>query len=110
MNFARKQINSTAEPIDVARELVRQFVEGIGRRPVAASELSRIEHELGSVPLDSREYGLAINRLRNARRYLNSAEFGAAKYELKLLLGVLSLRRVVEPRLRSRTADSSRIP
>lgn len=110
MKFAHKQSNSTAEPIDVARELVRQFVEGIGRRPVAASELSRIEHKLDGVPLDSEEYGLAINRLRNARRYLNSAEFGAAKYELKLLLGVLTPRRVVEPRLHGRSADSRRIP
>ncbi len=110
MIFAHKTSNSTAEPLNLARELVLQFVEGIGCRPVAASELSRIEHVLDGVPLDSREYGLAMNRLRNARRYLNSAEFGAAKYELKLLLVVLSPRRVVEPRLRSRTANSCRIP
>ena len=65
MIFAHKQSNSTSEPLNIARDLVRQFVEGIGRRPVACSELSRIEHELDGVPLDSREYGLAINRLHN---------------------------------------------
>ena len=40
---------------------------------------------LAALPLSSDEFGLAGNRLNNARRYLQSAERGAAGYELRLL-------------------------
>jgi hypothetical protein len=40
---------------------------------------------LAALPLSSSEFGLAGNRLNNARRYLHSAEWGAAIYELRLL-------------------------
>jgi hypothetical protein len=40
---------------------------------------------LAALPLTSSEFGLAGNRLNNARRYLHSAERGAANYELRLL-------------------------
>jgi len=42
-----------------------------------------------SLPLASGEYAVASNRLRNARRYLQSDERGAAAYELRLLMGDL---------------------
>ncbi len=65
-----------------------------------------IESFLGSLPLATDEYGLAQNRIRNARRYYLAREVGAARYELRLLL--CSLRRrfavqfAVEPRRRLR--------
>lgn len=37
----------------------------------------------------SEEFGLAVNRLENARHYLQSGEYGAAHYELRLLRGSL---------------------
>ena len=40
---------------------------------------------LAALPLSSSEFGLAGNRLNNARRYFQSAERGAARYELRLL-------------------------
>ncbi len=40
---------------------------------------------LDALPLNTDEFALAGNRLRNAARYLKSGERGAACYELKLL-------------------------
>ena len=37
----------------------------------------------------SREFGLATNHVRKAQRFLSSDEVGAARYELRLLLGCL---------------------
>jgi hypothetical protein len=42
-----------------------------------------------SLPLSTAEFGLARNRLDNARRYADSDEPGAAIYELRLLLNRL---------------------
>ena len=71
-------------------------------------DLSRIESVLDSLPLATDEYGLAQNRIRNARRYYQAREVGAARYELRLLM--CSLRHkfadqvAVEPRRRLRHA------
>ena len=51
--------------------------------PVACFEQLRLLLE--ALPLDSTEFGLAVNRLANARHYLESGEYGAARYELRLL-------------------------
>lgn len=40
---------------------------------------------LDALPLNTDEFALAGNRLRNSTRYLKSGERGAACYELKLL-------------------------
>ena len=45
---------------------------------------------LESLPLSTSEFGLATTRLNNARRYLESSERGAARYELRLLIGGLT--------------------
>ena len=47
-------------------------------------DLIRIESFLDSLPLATDEYGLAQNRIRNARRYFQAREIGAARYELRL--------------------------
>jgi hypothetical protein len=51
--------------------------------PVARFE--RLRLLLEALPLDTTEFGLAVNRLANARHYMGSGEFGAARYELRLL-------------------------
>jgi hypothetical protein len=61
---------------------------------------------LDSLPLSTDEYGTASNRLRNAYRYLVSQERGAAKYELRLLVGSLSDQRDAEVRPRRRRPRS----
>lgn len=45
---------------------------------------------LESLPLTTSEFSVATNRLNNARRYLESNERGAARYELGLLIGGLA--------------------
>ena len=46
---------------------------------------AEVEMILVALPLNTAEFSLAGNRLRNAARYLKSGECGAACYELKLL-------------------------
>ncbi|MDA1051274.1 MAG: hypothetical protein O3C40_12450 [Planctomycetota bacterium] len=72
--------------------------------------LAEVHQLLESLPMATGEFGLAINRLKNARRYLQSCERGAARWELASLLD--GLRREidaasVEPRLRKRRSDTS---
>jgi hypothetical protein len=55
------------------------------RRKKVASTLEEIHRLLEALPLSSVEFALAVNRLANARRYHRSGEYGAAKYELRLL-------------------------
>lgn len=47
--------------------------------------LQCVTDALGSLPLSTEEYGRAICRIRNARRYLIARETGAAAFELRLL-------------------------
>ena len=93
-------------------ELQRQFFAQLGslQQSIAAGdETSTLEawHEtrnlLDSLPLATDQYDRAVSRLKNCRRYLISSEFGAAVYELKLLIGALELRRasVEKPKRRS---------
>jgi hypothetical protein len=49
----------------------------------------RLRLLLECLPLDSTEFALAVKRLANARHYLQTGEFGAARYELRLLRGSL---------------------
>ncbi len=69
-------------------------------------DLAHIKLCVDSLPLATNEDGLAQNRIRNARRYYQGREVGAARYELRLLM--CSLRRTfadqvgAEPRRRLR--------
>lgn len=42
-----------------------------------------------SLPFPTDHYAVAKNRLRNAQRYFVCGEIGAARYELRLMLGQL---------------------
>ncbi len=44
---------------------------------------------LETIPLSTSEFDLATRRVVNARRYVQSGELGAAKYEMRMLLGML---------------------
>jgi len=46
---------------------------------------SYLESVLDYLPIESGEYSLAINRLRNGRRYAAEGECGAAEFELRQL-------------------------
>jgi hypothetical protein len=45
---------------------------------------------LEALPLATAEFSVARNRLANGRRYLQSGECGAARFELRLLLQSLN--------------------
>jgi hypothetical protein len=48
-------------------------------------EFNAAELLLQTLPLASGPFAVAMNRLLNARRYLQSREIGAARFELRLL-------------------------
>jgi hypothetical protein len=71
------------------RALLREGLdEMLGEPPGHKSPFvcfGRLRLLLEAHPLDSTEFGLAVNRLANAQRYLETDEHGAARYELRLL-------------------------
>ncbi len=75
--------------VDVRRLELLQALDALlthtrrGLRPVI--DLKRVRPMLEALPLTSAEFSLAANRLANVRRYVESAEYGAARYELRLL-------------------------
>jgi len=74
-----------------------------------SDDLAEVHQLLEALPMATGEFGLAINRLKNAGRYLQSCERGAARWELASLLGSLCREddaTTVEPRLRKRQSDS----
>ncbi len=73
-----------------------------------SDDLPEVRQLLESLPMATGEFGLASNRLKNARRYLQSREPGGARWELAALLD--SLRREndvasAEPRPRKRRSS-----
>jgi hypothetical protein len=87
---SQNRVISSDSRFAVVRDQVKSLVDGIGRRCVSSAELVLIAELLETLPLATEYFGLAKRRLLNARHYLDSAEFGAASYELRLLHGMLS--------------------
>ncbi len=54
--------------------------------------LEQVFDLLRSLPLTSGEFGVGINRIDNARRYVRAGEYGAARYEVQLLSGIVRER------------------
>lgn len=87
---------TTPAPSSTIDELNRLFLSQLTRLQkaiTAARQTPAIEawHEtcrvVDSLPLATDQYDRARSRLSNCRRYLISGEYGAASYELKLLVG-----------------------
>jgi hypothetical protein len=68
--------------LSLAFDAVLARIAGGDRRPVG---FGRLRELLEALPLASAEFGVAVNRLANAQRYLCTAEPAAARYELNLL-------------------------
>jgi hypothetical protein len=49
-----------------------------------------LEKRLRALPLATADFALFLNRLRNARSYVDSGEPGAARFELAQFLGALA--------------------
>jgi hypothetical protein len=67
------------------REGLDELLEQPSDHKPPVAQFERLRLLLEALPLDTAEFGLAVNRLANARHYLVSGEFGAARYELRLL-------------------------
>ena len=75
--------------VDELRKLaafrLRLLMQTLSDTTRASDEIDNLRRIFESLPLNTAEFGLAKNRLRNARRYLSSDELGAARCELRLL-------------------------
>jgi hypothetical protein len=79
-------------PLSTAQSVRARLCQGLDqllaqppgpRAPAARFEELRLFLE--ALPLDSAAFCVAVNRLANARQYVKSGEYGAARYELRLL-------------------------
>lgn len=63
-----------------------QFIALTHSEKYQDERLQRVLDQLETLPIDCDEFHLAVNRLSNAKRYLQIGECGAARWELKQLL------------------------
>ncbi len=84
---------ATASAIGGAREAVGRGVEKLLRHAeangIVAVQWDELKTLLEALPLATATFALAARRLGNARRYIESGELGAAKFELRMMLGGL---------------------
>ena len=77
--------NAPLSAAEALREGLDELLGQLSDHKPTVARFERLRLLLGALPLDTPEFGLAVNRLANARHYLESGEFGAALYELRLL-------------------------
>ena len=77
------------EALEQSRALVltclARLIEQVFSAGCPTTEFQEAQEALEALPLDTTAFGLVVNRLANAQRYLKSGEHGAARYELRLL-------------------------
>ncbi len=76
----------------IARQTLQQFTKLLSNPNDSGKMLQcldGIRELLQYMVLGTAEYNVAISRINNVQRYLESEEPGAAKYEVRLLIGVL---------------------
>jgi hypothetical protein len=82
--------SSNPLPVDAIRAQARQHLAALLEPPLTgAGKLAihhQVRHALECLPLTTAEFATAVNRLENARAYLEVGEPGAARFELLLLL------------------------
>ena len=71
--------------IELILNRLRHVIESPADKPAAIAELKEVAQLFECLPLSSFEFELAIRRLQNGVRYLQSDEYGAAQFELRLL-------------------------
>ena len=82
-----------------------RLIQKVRQGNIAIGDLEQLEDLLQTLPLASDDFGFAFNHLRNARRYLQSTETGAARWELNTLVNQIRTQanaKTVEPRRRLR--------
>lgn len=85
---------TTSEFIAQAKEDVALGVACIldqsPQEAASGDDWTAVEALLESLPLSTSQFALAMKHLSNARDYLVAGEWGAAKFELKMMLGGLT--------------------
>lgn len=61
------------------------------RRGDADGQMGEVQALLEALPLRSGDFSRVANNLKNAERYLQSNEYGAAAYELRMLAGAVRI-------------------
>ncbi|MCA9186356.1 MAG: hypothetical protein KDA99_12080 [Planctomycetales bacterium] len=87
---AEKHTSSTVR--EILDELVLSLdtlLQGTEDSNQTAGSIGNAKKLIAALPLATDDFCTASNRMRNAVRYFNSGERGAAKYELRLLLASL---------------------
>ena len=74
------------------------LVRALETRRAEPTEMEILAGLLETLPLASNEFGLACTRLSNAQRYLDSAEHGAARWELNAMVQQLQAQASAEPK------------
>jgi hypothetical protein len=77
------------QAVEHVEELIAQITRGSNPLDESNFAFDQAQVLLEALPLNTDEFSRAVNRLKNANRYLRSCEFGAACYELRLLAGSL---------------------
>ena len=79
-------VNDEQDPVQHALSQTIRALQTINLSPTdAAPRLAHLRDLLECLPMATQEFELLQQRSRNVSRYLASGEFGAAKWELKLL-------------------------
>ena len=84
--------SSNSQLGEITRQMKQHFsgmLQNLGSAERRKFHLDRISELLESLALATDEYDLANRRIKNTQRYFQSNEIGAAKYEIRLLTGVL---------------------
>ncbi|MBV9125169.1 MAG: hypothetical protein JO112_17575 [Planctomycetes bacterium] len=68
---------------------IELLLQEISRGCIVADRWETVFQALQALPWPKAEFGLALNRLTNARTYLEKGETGAADFELRLLRGLV---------------------
>ena len=91
MNYTDSQLVTTPDIHQLAVENLVRLIRKLDAGENPSDDFLEVGQLLESLPMASGEFGLAKNRLKNARRYMQSRERGGARWELAALLD--SLRR-----------------
>ncbi|MCO6459136.1 MAG: hypothetical protein J5I93_27825 [Pirellulaceae bacterium] len=86
LHTARPSVDLLARQISQG---LRRLIDSPGSRTVSRQQLADSRLLLEALPMATNEFAVARRRLQNADRYLRSDEWGAARYELRLLYGML---------------------
>lgn len=70
-------------------DIIAQLTSGKLTADEAIGRTAQLGALIDSLPFATDHYAVAKNRLRNAHRYFVCGEVGAARYELRLMLGQL---------------------